>query len=386
MQVHRPGPEFVLRTPKGIVEGLPKDIRVRVKEEWSEDVSIPCDWVVPPCLQQVPYPLERTHREIYESADKVASRISDALRALSIETEYDNETAKAKCRTKDFVSFRIRLYAGGEDGQPVVVEVQRRSGPARCFMQSCRAILCAAEGGDFASVRPAKHPAEVCRVTDMKCLQGVIAQAKPEEDQAALDVSLTKAVELIRMQQVDSRRLGVEQLVALTDPIKTRPMLAKRVSKSIMLEDGRFNVREELMSVLERDVLTPDFEQTIDVSGISRTEHLRHLALNVLSSSLSLTSLDGSLQSAVVDNEWFGDFLIPTLMEEVRNAELYPNNAYEASCCLNTLMTCSDVARGAVERDDGRTAIRQAHAFGKRRHEALASETERCLKTLEALL
>jgi hypothetical protein len=221
----------------------------------------------------------------------------------------------------------------------------------------------------------------------MKCLQRVIGQSKPEEDQAALDASLTKAIELIRMQQLDSRRLGVEQLVALTDPIKTRPMSAKRVSKSIMLEDGTFNVREELMMVLERDnVLMPDFEPTPHANGISHTEQLRHLALNILSNALTLTSLDGSLKSAVVDNEWFGDFLIPTLMEEVRNAELYPNNAYVASCCLNTLMTCSDVARDAVKRDDGTTAIRQAHAFGKHRHEALASETERCMKTLEAFL
>ena len=81
-------------------------------------------------LEMVPvdFPLERTHREIRCDASEVAKRISSSLQRLSIDAEYDNEKAKAKCKTMECVKFRIRLYASGENGQPVVVEVQRRSG------------------------------------------------------------------------------------------------------------------------------------------------------------------------------------------------------------------------------------------------------------------
>ena len=172
-----------------------------VHKEWSGsnrwDV---CD------LEPIPidFPLERTHREIHDTeAKEVATRISEALRKLSIEAEYDGEKAKAKCRTSDLVSFRIRLFAGGDGGLPVMVEVQRRSGSPSSFMRSCRAILDSAEGKDISASSSSKSrktmpPFMKGPVGGMKCLQSVPLKTSPEADTKA---GLNKAMEMLRAKQ-----------------------------------------------------------------------------------------------------------------------------------------------------------------------------------------
>ena len=48
--------------------------------------------------------LERTRREINKvSVNEVVERITNALRLLSIEAEFDGENAKAKCKTSTWL-------------------------------------------------------------------------------------------------------------------------------------------------------------------------------------------------------------------------------------------------------------------------------------------
>lgn len=361
--------------PVSLMKKAPASLTV--KQEWKECLAVPSSWVVKTdTLEVASFPLERTHREVSGvEAEEVSRRISEALRSLSIEAEYDNKKAKAKCRTCDYACFRIRLYSGSETGQPVIVELQRRSGPGISFMQSCRAIFCAAEGRSPTLPKTKVPPFIKCPVASMKCLQGL----KPEVvTQAELKIALNKVMELLSKSQHESNILALENLRLLTDPIQTMPSLALRASKMIFTGCEAYNIREEMISLLESDGVAPGY-------GRNQIDRLRHLALLVFSNALSLTAKDGSLERAIQQEQWFKEFLIPTLMDEVKSARTSPNNASVASGCLLSLMSVSAVARGLVRECNGVQVIGEAHVHGVVCHELLANETKRCMKALEAL-
>jgi hypothetical protein len=350
---------------------------VSVQKEWNES-----NWSICRPLNQVPlgFPLERTRREIYgEDAAVVANRISNAMRNMSVETEYDGENAKAKCTSLDQVSFRIRLFAGGEDGLPVIVEVQRRSGSTSSFMKICRQILDGAEGGEVtkSTSKPCTKMPPFIKgaIGNMTCLQSVLKKkdGKPELD------ALNKSIELLQCPKKSSNLLGLENLCFLTDALKTRPDMALSSSKDIVLGRRSTELREKVVAILQKDALLPD-----QYSPEPLAIQSRHMALVLLSNSLLLTSKDGCLADAVESQKWFSDTLIPTLLDEVKSFKMSSNNAYEAACSLASLANCSDVARKIMKENAALEYLRAAHHYGKENHELLSTETELTLIALGA--
>jgi hypothetical protein len=366
----------------GSKAGLTREnsIGLSVQQEWN---GISLTWDVKDLnLVPVDFPLERTHREI-NGADgpEVAKRISEAIQKLSIDAKFDGLKAKATCRTQDLVSFRIRLFAGGEGGLPVVVELQRRSGSGSSFMRSCRAILDAAEGKDVAleavEGRKKLPPFMKGPVGGMKCLQHAILKADPVAD---MESGISKALELLRAKQRDSNLLGLENLCHITDAVKTRPDIATMAAKKVLLGDQGCVIREEVAVMLQQDVYAPEeFDEDAPTINLDKSWYL---ALVLFSNSLALTSKDGSLSGAVKSQSWFGDFLIPSLVDEIKGHASSANKAYEAACGLNSLASCSEVARRLMEENGAVNELKSAYKFGMQFHELLANESERCLKAL----
>lgn len=351
-----------------------------IKQEWTPSI-----WNVKgEDLEMIPdFPLERTHRSIPDAtATEVSQRISDALRKLSIEAEFDGQKAKAKCKTNDFVSFRIRLYAGGENGLPVVVEVQRRSGSASSFMHSCRAIMNAAEGKAL-DTRPMKMgPPGMPPIGQMKCLQQAIQEA-PVSDNDGSTSALDSVMEMLRSRNRDTNVLALENLRSLTDPVKTCFSVAIRVSKCVALGDEKYDLREEIQELTERDVFSEGFEED---AGVARhSQHLRHLALCVLSNALAVCLNDGCLVRAMeTEHTWFMEHLIPALVAELKSAKTSACSAYEAACCCSSLISSSRAAADLFVSLDAVATLEAAHEFGKSQHDLLAEEAKRCLNALRA--
>lgn len=377
------GPKFGKAPPIGIDRPTPvarRSVSIAVKQVWNEE-----NWRLTDPLEQLPldFPLERTHREIIgASANEVANRISNALRLLSVDAEYDCEKAKAKCTTNDCVSFRIRLFAGGEEGLPVVVEVQRRNGSTSSFMRVCRKILDGAEGTEIqVETEPArKHMPPFMKkspIGNMKCLQGL--PMKVDCDSQA-NADLEKSMELLRSKQKDINLLGLENLCHLTDPLKTRPDIALKACKAIVLEPSCVDIREEVAVMLQKDAFLP--EEFDDEGALKLRHQARHMSLVLLSNALVLTSKNGCLADAVKSSKWFNEFLIPTLLDEVKGFESSANNAYEAACGLTSLATCSDIARRVMEENSAVEDLRSAYTYGAVNHELLANECERALKAM----
>jgi hypothetical protein len=379
-----PGKFAISKPSKGLRTTSMRTSSFGVQQEWCA-TAFPSTWEVKGKeLDLVPinFPLERTHREISEDASIVAKRISDTLREHSIETEFDNAKAKAKCTTQDCVNFRIRLYAGGEEGVPVVVEVQRRCGSAFSFMRTCRAILDGAEGKITTQALDRSKIIPTCvadSVSKMNCIKGIIVDENLHQLHSR--VALDETLEMIRSSRRDLNLLGLENLCSLTDPIKTSPRVSLFVSKEVIIGNDTSDIREELRVLTERDVFVPQFEQYDGPP--SQSAHLRQLALQVFSNALSLCGTDGCLRTSVSEHGWFADQLIPSLVEEVRRASLSSNCAYEAACSLNILISCSKTALKIVIDNGGISALESAHEFGLQRHELLADETLRCLEVMK---
>jgi len=350
-----------------------------VKQEWEQVITSPMLWdVKSENLGMVPdYPLERTHREIHDTdVSQVANRIAEAVRTLSISTKFDNENAKAKCKTGDLVSFRIRLYAGGEGGQPVVVELQRRSGATSSFMRSCRAILEAAEGGET-KAPPSLPPFLNLPAREMKCLKSVQMETSTEKDACE---ALELALGLFREKNIDSNILGLENMCFLTDPVKTSPVTARATSMRLILGNEKNEIREDVGALLQTDVFPAEPEDEYN----NHKEQLRHHALVLFVNTLDVCSKDGSLADAVKSEEWFGVFLIPTLIHYGKRARDCAKNAHLAVSCLSSLAICSDCARQLVVENGGVEALQEAHNFGVQQHELLAEEARRCLDSIES--
>ena len=352
----KPSPLGVARpTSKGYQEST-MDVKLfGVKKEWS-GLSTPSTWDVKgEDLELVPweFPLERTHREISAAASDVAARISDVLRDLSVEAEYCCKTAKAKCKTSDYVCFRIRLFAAEESGQPVVVEVQRRSGSASSFMRTCRAVLDAAEGkvthAVKASVTKKVPPFMTKPIGSMQCLASV--PKHQDYDKESTD-AMDGVLKMLRSEKHDAHVLGLENLCALTDPVSTVLAVSLRVSKCVILGNNKFDIREEIRLLTEHDVFSPEFDH--GGAHSKHVDHLRHLALCAFSNSLGVCAKDGCLAGALKSQRWFADNLIPSLVDELERVETNANNACQAARCIHSIIACSsDMAETLAESGRG---------------------------------
>lgn len=353
-----------------------------VAHEWT-GVTLPSSWEVKgENLEMIPqdFPLERTHREISCDASEVANRISECLRVLSIDAQYDNENARAKCKTTDYVKFRIRLYAGSEEGQPVIVEVQRRCGSASSFMRSCRAVLDSAEGLKQIQASANKTAGPSFSVANMKCLQSLPVSLKPNPDAdaaAAFDTAANLCKSLMR----DTVLMGLQDLGTLTDPLKTSPMVAARVSKWILQGEEKHSLRDILSALAIKSTAPEDPED--DPSQIS--DQQRHYAIVVFANALDMCSKDGFLSGVVSGDAsiWIQSQLIPSLLAAVKDAQESAGNAYYAARGLSSLLSSSNSAcRQWVDSNSGAAVLQSAHEFGLQRHDLLASETRQCLQLL----
>lgn len=374
-------PPIGVSRPQGGLSGSRKSFTVT--QEWTHTISSSLTWDVKgEDLELVPvdYPLERTHREIRREAPAVAKSISDALHRMSVDAQYDNEKAKAKCKTLECVKFRIRLYAGGENGQPVVVEVQRRSGSTSCFMRSCRAVLDAAEGtaaeaacNDSTAAPKLLAPPSIKSLGAMKCLQTVSVPGPTPEEEAKL--AFEAAANLCKSEKHDSVILGLQSLCNLTDPLKASLKTASLVSQWLLSGHETYSTREHISAVLQV-VLDDEDEELTHIF-----EEQKHYALLGLANALEMCAKDGCLSK---ENPWIESVLIPALLNSVREAASSASNAYAASRALASLLSSDSGSLRMIEENSGVELLQMAHAVGLQSHDLLARETARCLNSMKS--
>ena len=212
-------------------------------------------------------------------------------------------------------------------------------------------------------------------VGQLKCLQSIPLAKLPAPPSA--DRSLDNAVSMLLSDKRDANILALESLCCLTDPMKTTPTAALTVSKSIVLGDDKHELRACIRDLMERDVI----EAEKDVALARYVAEVQHFALIIFANAMSVCSRDGCLAGAILEQSWFVDYLIPSLLDALKIAETKTSNAFHATSCLQSLISASPLARDAVASKGGVTILEEAHLVGLRRHELLSKETKRCLES-----
>eukprot|EP00563_Minutocellus_polymorphus_P017106 CAMPEP_0181052922 /NCGR_PEP_ID=MMETSP1070-20121207/17841_1 /TAXON_ID=265543 /ORGANISM="Minutocellus polymorphus, Strain NH13" /LENGTH=449 /DNA_ID=CAMNT_0023132033 /DNA_START=286 /DNA_END=1635 /DNA_ORIENTATION=- len=325
------------------------------------------------------FPLERTSRRVNAIGSIVAERIAACLFERSIEAKYNDVEGKAKCRTSDYVSFRIRLFApsGDIDSTTTIVEVQRRKGSAFNFSKDCRAILDAAEGR--ASSPQTKMP-PLKPISAMSCLQGIKIDNDDDNDRA--DLKATE--ELLSMDQSDSNLLGLENLEELTRQSSTSQNAVRLATKNVVSgEDDSTSIRAAITSLLQHSSLRGDqshLRTSKDEIETDYDERMHNLSLSVVHNALSFMAEEGSLTELTrMHSGWFRDTLIPVLIRDVDGARDRPHDACLAAKCLHCLAPYAQRSiadAGAVE------ALVEAQSFAADNHASLANMADRAIGAL----
>lgn len=366
-------PPLQIGIPKAIHTISSSDPCFGVKREWNG--SVPETWDVQiEDLEPVPalFPLEKTHREISEEPSIISSRISDALQALSIQTEFCNKKVKAKCQTNDFVTFRIRLYAGSVTGTPVVVEIQRRSGSPKSFMQTCRILLDAASYGKIPGADSAVR--KVCEMEcplstmlapgkHMKCL----GQVSTEPDASHVTKEIEALVALFdRNANTDQGVLALESLLCLTDALKSSPNIAIQASEAVF---SNYQLRHHLLEqASDRHPFQADGMQY--VGG-----RKRQLAFAVFANALESKASD-----LTGEYDWFSSRLVPAIVEALHHASEFTCVAYQASRCASQIASQSTILRHELKTH--RHILERALQYGQTSHELIRDEMNLCLELL----
>jgi hypothetical protein len=338
-------------------------------------------------LESLPagFPLERTSRRVNAAGSIVAERITACLFERSIEAKYNDVEGKAKCRTSEYVSFRIRLFAASDEvaRASTIVEVQRRKGSTFSFMKDCRAILDAAEGRASTSQTTTQMPA-LKPVSAMSCLQGVILNNDDDDDDDDDGDGIKTTEDLLGMDQSDSNLLAMENLEELTSRGSTSESTVRLATKNVVSgEDDSTRIRDAITSILLHSSLAGDRRHVRMVKDEMEREYderMHNLSLSVVHNALSFLADEGSLMELVrMHSGWFLDTLIPVLVRGVDGARDRPHDACLAAKCLHCL---APYARQSIADAGAVEALVEAQAFASDNHASLSNIADRAIDAL----
>lgn len=340
--------------------------------------------VVNGSLKCVPdhYILERTSRFIGDTtASVISARISGCLRARSIETSFNSDKAKVKCRAMDHVKFIVRLYSGrGAYNHGVIVEIQKRSGSGPGFMKDCTAIL------DAAEVSCSKKPVSqkpLCPASELKCIKDILSKPQLSIQLPVVTDVTENPFGLVMENRLDANILGMDSLCNLTDVKYSAIDIAVNVAKRIFSSDNQ-EITEKILSMIRDNGCLMD-EDDLDIQSPISSK-LRNLALTLMVNILNLTKIDTNLISIIKSQSVFNEDFVLVLVGCLKNAQGCSVEASIAAKGLNILLSSTFAldTKNKLHHIGGLDVLHQANSHGSQYHSLLSKETESCLNALSA--
>jgi len=306
------------------------------------------------------HPLERTAVFVPNVTDvsEVSSRISSALRDMSVETKYDDEKAKVKCVTADGVDFRVRMYRGRNSySHGVIVEVQRRFGTSADFYAETAAILDAAEGK--ANAVPAALGSTKSGNGSGSSLPMVVSDSEDDSYRPSGTSSLGMVAKMFGHAGYDSHYLAFQTLLPLTDSSKMGVATARAVSQEL-LKPGNA-VGEQVLKL----VLSASNKDDDEVDMFK----LKNMAMTVLANAVQ--AVKGKIDLELREE------LRPVLIDELHSAKENPRQAQMAAKCVEFLLQDDHDAAGFHD------CLETAVEVGTARHAGLMRQAQRALDKLQ---
>jgi hypothetical protein len=385
-------------------------------------------------LRPVPafYPLEKSSRFVDDELPNVTDRLTECLRVLSVQAEYNNETASAYLMTSEHVEMHLSLWKTTGEKSGIVVELQRRKGDSIAFHRYSRFILDAAIGDFDVTEHIKTHGEDIDFVYSKKVqrlLNVELGRSDATEHENAV-IAIEIAHGLLMKDRMDARQLGLESLCLLTDPKKTGITTALITSHVILLGTARGiqgletntpsvdddfifdeapfqGVREAILSLVQFSRIGDDLD--FEDEGDSETMAVLHnLALAVLANALDVvenrdryddspedtdkkpsalrTASSKDIAGAFMEesNDISKNEILSTLILELGKAEQKPHNAHLSARCIGSLCRASDEAKRRAKELGAKNVVSTALDVGARTHLKLETECNKVTKVLHA--
>jgi len=299
------------------------------------------------------------------TVETITEKIFNSNKERSIHAEYPDDEALAKCKTRSFLKFHIRLFQGSEK-DTVAIEVQRRSGCSLAFKEEYQALLQVFKGDSIPQV-PMRKKLDLSK---LNCLEKDLIPL-PE---GAIEDSLEISLKHLSSDMYDARMFALEDLIASTDsescdisPKACQLILSKYIDIFLIVID--------LICKIE------DADDDEDDSF----ERFHCLALTLLRNISLNSSTDEKFIAFVSLSQ---DKLLQSLIRDIKMAPKYPWNACLATKCLSQICVNSPqaVSRITEVEDTVREALVDAKKMGEKCHQSLEQESNIALGIMNAAL
>lgn len=258
------------------------------------------------------YPLEQSAVYVPQaSVSTLTTRITSILKGLSTVVSYDSKNAKADCRSKSHVEFRIRLYRGrGECDQGIIVEVQRRAGFDFSYYQDVRAILDAVQGKDFCDYDTESSTSIPHQEPEELSLRSSGAEEASDSKKSTGLASLRLLSNILCQDNtmVEAQDLALSSLASLTSTARMGEQTATRVSDELLCSEENIKLRQVafsqvVMSSRDPKRPTPLSQRTTlrcleIIDNVAESTSRPALLTHILSQNKHYATVDKSISSA----------------------------------------------------------------------------------------
>jgi hypothetical protein len=328
----------------------------------KEDKSTGSSWVWKLTnISTVPlyHPLERSAISSTETLSTITARISNFMKAHSIQCSYHDQLGRVDCSTDNLIHFCIQLWKNSND---TVIEIQRQQGCA-IAMQGLRQQLNQTilygnapnildnNNNDNSTPSPLfwsffqKLP--ITQTPNKRCLESCLELYQ----------------QLLESNMMDQNQLGLESLCIIMDPSKVLPSDAEETSRRV-LQDGHFQTLLTNFFAPDRDAINYDAQIH---SGL----HL--LALKAISFGLNTLAHQQDLLSI----DFFSIFWKTFVEANSQNIRLANERPLEASLSVRSLRLLQRLEPSILSHSNNLgKSLKRAHDYGRLHSQSLQNETE----------
>lgn len=354
------------------------------RKERSKIAPNACYWQ--PTLSPVPelFFIERTSFEVSLDLASIVSRIAQCLRLRSVQTEYDNDKAIAKCVTSSDTKFHINLFLAARnvndmadsDSATMLVEVQKRSGNSMDFWNEYNALKKAIEQ----NVLPALQEEEGEEAKNQKKkksdpeeqMRSILKDKYIPLSDGAIEGNVRMAQEYITSSSIEHIYHGLGELISLTNPDATSRNTSFKVAKMIMNGNNYPDISIIVARMISSDNRMGD-------------RKMLYLALTLLANMLDALQFEKNATSSL-PSAFHSENTILSLVDTLKNARNDPHMACLVAKCITYLFSYSDAGdvfsgeEKGIKREVVTCELENARKIGAESHYQLERETTNAIK------
>jgi len=339
------------------------------KKQKRENISKKWNVVDLPIIPDLYIKLKTSCAIINDEPKSVANRIFEYAKAMSAVGFYEDDKAAATLRI-DQMELCIQLFDDSNNSQNIiVVEIRRKNGSSISFHKAARAILNAAKGSMSVVSTPLFGPPSPAK----------LPQKKKNVNETV--VSTIETIDsLLRKDRVDANLLGMESLLHLTTRGTSSDVMTQ-FAANVVMNCKDYVIRDKVFSLITNSNLATD------TNVLDKTFHgkMRNRALSLLSNSLEVISnkSKSSLESKLSTEEWTENGgIISILVDELKNAETNPQEAYLAAKCLKIIIETSNDLRSHAIQLEALNVLKYSQRVGHCTHNLLGYISDDILNSL----